>query len=130
MFLACRRAKILMYIENGDTPTGCVPDKKTIGLLCVMCIYYSYTHVRIKELFSNSQTTYYSHFFLRNPERICFENSAETPKGYRNGMSSLRSLSFSGISEKQPKEKETDASAPSRCRPKASTAIEFILGPS
>ena len=100
MCLACRRAKNLMYIENGDTPTGCVPDKKTIGLLCIMCIYYSYTHVPIKELFSNLQTSYYSHFFLHNPERICFENSAETPKGYRNGMSSLRSLGFSGISEK------------------------------
>ena len=70
MCLACRRGKNWMYIENGDTPTGCVPDKKTISLLCILNIYYSYTHVPIKELFSDSQT---SHFFLRISELICFE---------------------------------------------------------
>ena len=40
-----------MYIENGDTPTGCVPDKKTISLLCIMCIYDRYTHVPMKNFF-------------------------------------------------------------------------------
>lgn len=59
-----------MHIENGDTPTGCVPDKKTISLLCILNTYYSYTHVPIKELISDSQT---SHFFLCILERICFE---------------------------------------------------------
>lgn len=85
MFLACRRAKNLMYIENGDTPTGCVPDKKTIGLLCIMCIYYSYTHVPIKELFSNStsnsQTTYYSHFFFATPSAYVLRTRLKHLKG-------------------------------------------------
>lgn len=100
MCLASRRGKNRMYIEKGDTPTGCVPDKKTISLLCILCKQTSYMHIAIKELLSNSQT---SHFFLRIPELICFENSAETPKGYRNGITPIRTLGFSGISEKTPK---------------------------
>lgn len=69
MCLACRRGKNLMYIENGDTPTGCVPDKKTISLLCTMCKQFSYMHVAINELFSNSQT---SEFFPLHPRTYMF----------------------------------------------------------
>lgn len=60
MCLASRRGKNRMYIENGDTPTGCVPDKKTISLLCILRKQTSYMHVTIKELLSDPQT---SHFF-------------------------------------------------------------------
>lgn len=70
MCLASRRGKNRMYIENGDTPTGCVPDKKAISLLCILRKQTSYMHVAIKELLSDPQT---SHFFLRISERICFE---------------------------------------------------------
>ncbi len=64
MCLASRRGKNRMYIENGDTPTGCVPDKKTISLLCILRKQTSYMHVAIKELLSDSQA---SHFSFASP---------------------------------------------------------------
>lgn len=47
-----------------DTPTGCVPDKKTISLLCILRKQTSYMHVAIKELLSDSQA---SHFSFASP---------------------------------------------------------------
>lgn len=59
-----------MYIENGGTPTGCVPDKKTIRLLCILLILFSYTHVPIKELFLIHRPAI---FPFASSMRICFE---------------------------------------------------------
>lgn len=53
----------------------------------------------------------------------------EPPKGYRNGIDPIPlPRFFQEFPKKPPKEKGTDASAPFRFRPRASTTIDFILG--
>lgn len=77
-FKTCLLTKGFLILENGDTPTGCVPDKKTISLLCILRKHTSYMHVAIKELFSDSQT---SHFFVASPSVYVLRTRLKHLKG-------------------------------------------------